>query len=314
MQTLRNFLIAFGVGLIVFGILAYMLLSSIGFFGQPAGKKVDMPSFGKPSTEQTDAAEPSRVRSANGFTLLLGGFDDKGELELLMLFDADAVNERFMLSSIPTALRVRVKQEDGTTVFTTLRELPTRFEGPDCKQMILKTVTQITGLETDYYLFMDRANALEFFNRTNGLYFDVPETLVDIGTGTVEDPEVNIEKGGQVLGRQRIVQLLTFDKFGLGDIGNSVRRARIQADFIDQTLLQFDNFEPTTLNRIASATLGECDTDITYEDYSFYFELLERYAECRANNRRVYWDGSDPIEEVYTTAMFAEYADRSDAE
>lgn len=313
MQTLRNFLIAFGVGLVVFTLLAFLIARNLGL----GGRRVSTPGGAVLPEVQTDTpseTDAQTVRSVNGFTIVIGGFDDRGALNLLLIAKADRVNERFMLSAVPTALRVRVPDENGSLTLTSLRELPMRFEGPLCKQMILQTVTQITGLEPDYYLFMDREMALELFNLTGGLYFDVPETLTDIGSGTPEAPEVFIDRGGQVLGKQRIVQLLTFENYGLDAVGNSVRCAAVQADFVDQALLQLGNFEDTTVNRIASQMLGECDTDFSYDDYEFYADLLDSYSDYRVRNTRVYWDASDPIEEAYSKAMFASYLPEAQTE
>ena len=306
MQTLRNFLISFGVGLVVFTLLAFLIVRSLGLGGRRVGT-LDSIAFPSVEADASPSDEAPSVRSVNGFTMVVGGVDDRGTLSLLLLFQADRVNERFMLSAVPTALRVRVPDESGSLTLTTLRELPIRFEGPTCKQMVLQTVTQITGLEPDYYLFLDREKALELFNLTGGLYFDVPETLTDIGSGTPEAPEVFIDRGGQVLGKQRIVQLLTFENYGLDAVGNSVRCAAVQADFIDQALLQLGNFEDTTVNRIASQMLGESDTDFSYDDYEFYADLLDCYSDYRVRNTRVYWDASDPIEEAYSKAMFESY-------
>ena len=311
MQTLRNFLIAFVVGLLLFGFAAINLPRHLGL-GKYAGRDTgsdrrvqtqDIPV--SDTTSQTETVE----RSENGYTMLIGGYDEAGELNMLLVASADRAGERFMLSSLPTALRVRVPDETGEPSLVRLAAMPWRFDGADCRAKIVETVEGITGLPIDYYIFFDKDAALGLFELTGGLYFDVPCEMNAADGETGDDADFSLSAGGQVLGKKRIIGLLDYDDYGLGGTADSVRRAETQVDFVDQALLQIMKLERSTLNRIAAMVLPTCDTNLTYEDYEFYAPLLERYADWHGSLARVIPEAHDPIEEEETIALFAPYRD-----
>ncbi len=318
MQSLRNFLISFAVGLILFGIFAFTIPGM--FFPEKETNLPDDTSVevsannnGEDTPDTDDVPENSDDTAAQTFTAVVGGYDTQtGELDGLLFLKADKESKRFVVASIPTSLSVVVTSTDpatGDTVKTNVRikDFPLKFIGSEKNKQIVDTVHAITGMKVDYYAFFSTNAALSLFDKTNGLYYTVPQDMYYIGGGTEAAPEIGLKAGGQVLNSKQIMQLLRFASYTTDESRNSARRAAVQADFVSEALKQILKNDVSTLANSLGQILSSCETNFTAADFKDNFELISKFSEYSANNAVITVDIADPLEYSYSQKLFENY-------
>ena len=314
MQNLKNFFIAFAVGVVLFSVFAAMIPRALQPDGADAVKPPDteqVPGDG----EKTDPDPEKPVVTTDGktFTAVVGGYDaDSGELDGLVFLKADKENKRFVIAAIPTSLHVTVTSTDpntGVTVKTAVRikDLPLRCRDSEKSARIVDTVHALTGMKIDYYAFFDTRAALSLFEKTGGLYYTVPQDMVYVGKGSETNPEINLKAGGQVLNANQILGLLRFSEYTTDERRNNARRAAVQADFISEALKQILKAEPQKLFEGVTQILSVCETNFTAADFKDHFELISKFGEYSAENTVMTVDLADPLEYSYSQKLFENY-------
>ncbi len=311
MQSLKNFFIAFGVGLIIFGIFAYFTMGLIGGNEEEKETNENIPEVDITQTENVfatgDPEKPETSESGNTFTAVVGGYDDSGkELDALIFIKADRENMRFVISSIPTNLKAVITGASGLPVDGTenvniesgiaytetpvkLKDFPSKFPG-ESNRMIVDVVHLITGMPIDYYAFVDTDDVKEIFKQTSGLYYDVPKDMVYIGTGTEENPEFSIKKGEQVLTAAQAINFMRYAADTANERTNFNERAKRQSGFISSAMLQVLKRNPEEIVTGLGKVLKGCDTNFTVEAFKENFELISKFSEYSANNVTVTFD------------------------
>ncbi len=317
MQSLRNFLISFAVGLILFGIFAFTVPGM--FFPDkdtetPGDNSVQVSNNNNDdNTPGTDNVPEKTDAVSRTFTAVVGGYDTQtGELDGLLFLKADKENKRFVVATIPTSLSVVITSSDpatGDTVKTDVRikDFPLKFRGTEKNKQIVDTVHAITGMKVDYYAFFSTNAALSMFEKTNGLYYTVPQDMYYIGGGTEAAPEINLKAGGQVLNSKQIMQLLRFASYTTDESRNSARRASVQADFVSEALKQILKNDISALTNGLGQILANCETNFTAADFKDNFELISKFSEYSANSAVITVDIADPLEYSYSQKLFENY-------
>lgn len=316
MQSLRNFLISFAVGLILFGIFAFTIPGM--FFPDKDTKlsddsSVEVSNNNNDNTPGTDDVPDTPAATARTFTAVVGGYDTQtGELDGLLFLKADKENKRFVVATIPTSLSVVITSTDpatGSTVKTNVRikDFPLKFRGTEKNKQIVDTVHAITGMKIDYYAFFSTSTALSLFDKTKGLYYTVPQDMYYVGGGTEASPEIDLKAGGQVLNSKQIMQLLRFASYTTDERRNSARRASVQADFVSEALKQILKNDMSTLTNSLVQILSNCETNFTSADFKDNFELISKFSEYSANSAVITVDIADPLEYSYSQKLFENY-------
>lgn len=308
MQSLKNFFIAFGVGLIIFGIFAYGVSSLMGSDEKnPGNNNDDFDNVAVVNPVDDDNDKPiTNSSKSKTFTAVVGGYDKSGnELDALIFIKADKENARFVLSSIPTNLRVPITSSsnlpaDGSEnididsllyneTYIRIKDIPSVFFGEE-KQMIVDVVTLITGMPIDYYAFLDYDSVRAIFNKTSGLYYDVPKDMVYIGTGTAENPEFAIYKGEQILNTEKAIAFMRYADDTANERTNYNERAKRQTAFISSAILQVLKGNPEDIISGFATVLKSCDTNFTADAFADNFELISKFSQYSGNNVTVTFD------------------------
>lgn len=307
MQSLKNFFIAFGVGLIIFGLFAFMAINLIGNDKKEEKEnEIKEESVSDNFYASGNPKNPEVSETGNTFTAVVGGYDDSGnELDALIFIKADKENMRFVISSIPTNLLVPVMgssslpsdgtenvnlQEDIEYVenYVRLKDFPSKFHGKT-EQMVVDTVTFITGIPVDYYAFLDYRDVTSIFKRTGGLNYQISRDMVYIGTGTEEEPEISLKVDDTEITANEAIALMRYTDF-IGGKYDFNERARRQSDFISSAIIQVFRHDPEKIITGMGEILINCDTNFTLDDFKDNFELISKFSEYRANNVIVSFD------------------------
>lgn len=315
MQNLKNFLIAFGAGIVMFGILAFLVRDTItGHRANNGSVQSSQAQNGEKSENSSDFSDDSPASfTGKTFTAVIGGYDSsKTELDALIFIKADKENKRFVISSIPTNYSTVITSTDpssGVTVKTNvkLKDYPSKFRSSEKNTKILDAVRAITGMEIDYYAFLDYDAVLKIFEKTSGLYFNVQEDMVYIGNGTEENPEISIKAGEQIMNGNQAIAFMRFAADTDDEKTNFRKRASRQVEFLTSAMTQVLKREPEELVSGIGDVLAKCETNFTVSDFKDNAELILKFSEYSENNVTVTINVSDPIEYSYSQRLFENY-------
>ena len=319
MQNRKSFLIAFAVGVVLFGIFAALIPGL--FFGEdeiPANpddltqteNKEDEINGDPDKENQQETQDPDEVQS---FTAIVGGYDENnGELDALLFIKADAKNERFVIASIPTYLSVPLTgvdpvNENSMTTYTRIKDFPEVFSGKEFKKMLVDTVRAVTGMKVDYYAFFNTSDLMSVFEKTGGIYYTVPQDMYYQGIGTKDNPEINVSSGGQVLTGRGALGVLRFASYTNNEQRNESLRAKTQADFISEALKQLVKIDSAKLIKGASDLLSSCETNFTAKDFAEHLELILCFNKYSSASVVMSLDISDPIDYSHSQKLFENY-------
>mgnify|MGYP004644195211 FL=1 len=311
MPNVRNFLIAFVAGLIAFSVFAVMVPRLLKDSDSPTD--TDISDNIDPSDNSDDRNPDTPVSSGKTFTAVVGGYDaDSGELDALLFLKADKERRRFVIAAIPTASNFVLTSTDPNTDVTVktnvrIKDIPLISRDSECAGRIVDTVYAITGMSIDYYAFFETSAALSLFEKTGGLYYTVPQDMVYIGTGTAENPEINLKAGGQVLGAKQILGLLRFSEYTTDERRNNARRASVQADFVSQGLKQILKADSEKLLTGVTNVLASCETNFTIADFKEQYELISKFNDYSEASSVITVDLSDPLDYSNTQKLFESY-------
>lgn len=315
MQNLKNFLIAFGVGIVMFGVLAFFVQDTV-MGGRKNNSVHTSTTVGKENQDfgDGDGDSTTPVSSASKtFTAVIGGYDaDKTELDALIFIKADKENERFVISSIPTSYSTVITSTDPTTGVTVktnvrIKDYPSKFRSSEKNVKLIDTVRAITGMNIDYYAFLDYDSVMKIFEKTSGLHFNVPEDMVYIGNGSVESPEISLKAGEQILNGKQAIAFMRFASDTDDEKTNFRKRASRQTEFLTSAITQVLKRDPEELIGGIAEVLAKCETNFTPTDFKDNFELISKFSEYSENNATVTLNIADPIEYNYSQRLFENY-------
>ena len=312
MQSMKNFLIALAAGVVVFGIFAYFVSKSI--MNPQKNVENDVSPSGK---EDTDVAEQIEINpyldTSKTFTAVVGGYDaDGSELDGLLFVKCDKENKRFVIASVPTALSVTVKSTDPATgkearTNVRIKDFPKVYRESELPQKTVDTLYAMTGMKIDYYAFFDINSALALFDKTGGLYYEVPMDMYFVGSGTEASPEIDLKAGGKVLNSKEILQLLRFSYYTNDESRNNFSRAETQTSFIKEALLQIVKMDMTALIPGVAEILSQTETNLTISDITANLNLLLNFGEYSGNSVFITLNLTDPIDFSRSQKIFENY-------
>ena len=128
-----------------------------------------------------------------------------------------------------------------------------------------------------------------------------------IGTGTAENPEINLKAGGQVLNAKQMLGLLRFSEYTTDERRNNARRASLQADFVSQGLKQILKVDPEKIVEGVTKVLASCETNFTVADFVEYYDLISKFNNYSEANSIITVDLTDPLEYSSTQKLFESY-------
>ena len=162
-------------------------------------------------------------------------------------------------------------------------------------------------MKVDYYAFFDTQAVTKLFEKTAGLHYNVPSSMVYIGNGTEQEPEINLSAGEQVLNAKQAIGLMRFASDTQDERTNFRKRAERQAGFIVSAMTQVLKREPAELISGIVEVLEECETNFTVSDFKDNFELISKFPQYSQNNVIVQLNVGDPLEFTYSQKLFENY-------
>ena len=301
--SLRNFALTFLISLIIFGAIAWVIVGSLKdmsediLTGQVVNTDDDPSDFvDKNSTEKEDEVQ----FKGKSFNFLAVGFDKMpltqkqleayGEddeipyssMEAVMLVRADKEKEKFVFISLPTDFIINFKGENMP-----LGQLTKRLNVNDPEQLslLLGEITSLTGLNIDYYAFIDMNGFVETIDNLGGINFTVP---IDM---EYSDPEQNLDisfkknqrltKGSDIL---KMLRFVTYNNtmatnnsnFNLAKAKSEASRIALHMNFINAVfdrMLTAENIVsiPIWIPDLFKSTLTNFGLDIVKDNVDLIF-------------------------------------------
>lgn len=309
--NVRNFLIAFVAGFVVFGAVALAIPVILQNTGAVTPNKASGNTAG--STVSKEDEQPLLEPVSATFTAVLGGYDtDSGALDALLFIKADKENSRFVLASIPTdysyqTVSINTETEEAIGAQLTLKDIPLRTSKSERAGHIVDIVHAITGMNIDYYAFFNMSTLLSLFEKTGGLFYEVPQDMVYIGIGTATDPEISIKAGAQVLNAKQCLGLLRFRDYTSNEHINHVRRAQTQVSFVSSALKQILKQDTEKLLQGAAVILADCETNFSVADLKDHYDLISHFSEYSAASSAFTLEYSGTLDFSRTQKIFENY-------
>lgn len=166
--------------------------------------------------------------------LVLGLDNDETRADVILLLNFDTGSKNLNILSIARDTRVRVKGE-----YCKINAVYSKGI-----RLMKNKITEITGLDIDYYAVMNLKGFRETIDLLGGVEFDVPFRMkYDDPT---QDLHINLLKGRQILDGDKAEQLIRYRKgnrkgqgYSEGDIG----RIEIQQEFLKELIRQKVNLK-----------------------------------------------------------------------
>jgi len=301
-SVIRNFIVTFCASLLIFGIIAYVIITNINsIFG--IGKPVSSENPKDNSTEVSDNLNgdnnnnpegnngSSTSYSEDNFTILLVGTDYQPDVhtdydvtemnklvsgfpikarevsaDSILLIRADAKKKIFMFSSLPSNMRVTV---DGGE--TTLG----RVYSKKGIEYMSSLITALTGMPIDYYASLSLSNFISLIDDLGGITFTVPTNMY------YQDPsqglEINMLAGNQTLSGKQASDMLRYVSYS-SEAENSRRSLAIS--FAKSLLKKFAIPSNMVLaSEFYSNYAHYAETNFTITDLTRHLELIFAYGD-----------------------------------
>ena len=288
-SSLRNFILALFISLVLFGAGAYYLVGWISGFFDILDPDISNGTENINGEENSDYIDNiNNNRNSSHLTLLIVGIDDgqsqmneKQEADLIYLVDINSNTQKLMISPIPCETKVNVR---GYILRLGMVMAEYGIE------MLADTVKSYTGVTPDYYCVFDYENIIELMELFGEVEFDVPmdmfymperyppiEIEIDEETGEPleeieeQEPEIDLERGIQFLDGEKTLQLFRYKDYSNGNLG----RISVQMDFIKEFIRQKVTREYYENAMIFYNALKESIvTNMKELDFAKYMELI----------------------------------------
>lgn len=194
--SLRNFLIVFILSVLLFSVAAVFLINYIGstVFSSAISDSSSEPSI----TGQNSGGEKPLIDGSK-LSFLVLGLNEDGEADHILMICINKLRDQFMISSIPSSLRVSLYggyQKLGHTALSC---------GVDFTR---DAVYALTAVQTDYLIVFDADGFSDFVDLFGGFDFQVPQTM------RYSDPArnlyISLDAGAQHMSGAAAVQFLRY--------------------------------------------------------------------------------------------------------
>ncbi len=241
--SLRNFLIVFILSVLLFSVAAVFLINYIGstVFSSPISDTSAEPSV----TGQVSGGDKPMVDTAK-LSFLVLGLNDDGEADHILMIRINKQLDRFMISSIPSNLRVQLDggyQKLGHTALS---------RGVD---FVREKVYALTAAESEYLIVFESDGFADFVDLFGGFEFQVPQAM------RYADPArnlyIDLDAGVQHLNGAKAVQFLQYADYESEPEITRANNARALVLALFRGIMTTDNLMH------ASDVLGEILSDLT---------------------------------------------------
>ncbi len=186
----------------------------------------------------------------------------KERSDTMMLCKVDKSTGAISVLSIPRDTRVPIRGRDSKERINHAHA----YGGPE---LAVETVSELIGIDLDYYVRVDYKIVEEFVNLIGGVEVDVPFDMVysDIS----DDPPLHIDlkKGRQVLDGDKAIQFLRYRK---GYEDQDLGRINAQQEFIEAAMDQ--TLEPSNITKIPQMIKAY----YKYVDTNIPFDVITKFA------------------------------------
>ena len=277
MRSIRNFFITFGISLVVFGLIGFIIWNRLVPDIPDEKNNVKPPII---NNEEIVPDNGDKVIATDGFTALLCCYDDTlGSADAIVLLNVNKENKKFAVCSIPVYLKINV----GTETIKKeeyLGDLLVRRG----RNYFLDKVEAITGLPIDYHAFMSSADFVNVINEIGGIEYNVPERMYyQNKEGMVL---VDLQAGLTRLNGEKALQLVRYRSYdieaGKTDDGDEERRS-VQCDFLYKLMSSFlkpdnrDSIDGIVKNALDLLVRG--DTNFTVSTFIRHKDMLLDFSE-----------------------------------
>lgn len=297
-SAFKNFFITFVVFLLVFGFLGFKyvypwLSGVVSFEGDE--ESTDVSSDGESQTENDVSYSDDAPVDEQGdiFTALIMCEDANGEVLAAAFVDANGMTKRFVYCSIPVT--AKVYSANGY-------EQPISYAySANGSVSIPDSVTSITGVQTDYFISINRTSLAVLVSQMSGAYYNLSydvkyvrpkyqEIFVDgqLPEGVTEYPDdyyVLIPAGRVELTEETLTDLLAYNPNSDGSVYNDM-----YLDICKSLLSQFFNEQSSNM-RDASKLLtvvNSARTNIRREDIELHLDTIFTYNTYQLKNCTFY--------------------------
>ena len=286
-SAFKNFFITFAICLLVFG-----------FFGLKYGTDFLNSFKVAPDDEQTSVVEESQsdasvdvsapevsepeendnVLNPDGdiFTAVIMTVDDNNQPVDMVFVDSNAQTERFVYCSIPVDKKVPNKIGSIDTirnVFATLSD-----------DEILQCVTAMTGIQTDYYMVLNRNSLIPISGKLPAsIDFNTPISFIPEGSETsiyIDSPDGRLLLKDMINGKMAIEWLFEYAPDGVikneYNVYYSAAAKALARYFFEREDISNDDNALSTIIGSASRTNLTVDTARKYAETIFAYDDFER--------------------------------------
>lgn len=229
-NSLRNFLITFAAGLLLFGLVGWLIYPVINkaIFGDnevsdTSGITQESSNDVSVTTEVSGATQPKEQKI---FTAVIIGKASDGLAASVIYFRVNEETKRFSFCYIPTDVAI----SNSVGVDVQLKVLLSQINGDEA----MKKISAVTGMRIDYYAVLGKDELTAVVKKLNNAYIDVPkeisfvnpekaeeyDQLISNGTPTEEIPEeffIKILQGRNNLNADLVKNLFLYKPEGSGE-------------------------------------------------------------------------------------------------
>lgn len=285
MSALKNFAITFLIAALIFGIIAYFVMSVVVddlFSNDDTPGTISEGTTEEPFDTQIVPNDNPR-EDGDTFTLLIAGTDYNPEVlfdyeislsnptnvpfvkrqihaDMLMVLRFDKENESIVLVSIPG----NISLDNGVSTIGELYNSRGR-------EYLIEAVQSLTGFYIDFYAIVNVGNLPDVIDVFGEIEYNVPCDMYY--SDESQDLLINLKKGYQKLNGEQVMQLLRYNAYG----DSTYSRMSVVSDFAYTFLDKMINVkykDDATLGAAYESLISLVDTNFTATDLIGSLDLI----------------------------------------
>jgi LCP family protein required for cell wall assembly len=223
---------------LILGIAGYYLYSLVHFANQistkPGGSKLKpITTLQTPPTDPIDVYTPPKWEGSERVNILLMGGDSRGlkknevpRSDSMMIASIDPSTKQGVLFSLlrDTYAKIPGKGEDRVNVALALG-------GP---QLAMKTVSELTGLPLQYYVYTDFKGFIALIDAIGGIDFDVEKDMKYSDSEDGHEYDIDLKAGMQHLDGKNALEYVRFRHDALSDFTRTERQRNFLKSVADK--------------------------------------------------------------------------------
>lgn len=233
------------------------------------------------------------VKEASGMntdSIIIANYDPKTRQINLLTIPRDTKPSNAADYKINSVFYLGTKKSDA-------KNLSAADQKHKAAEYTTQTISNLTGIPIDYYIYLEIDTIKEIINRLGGVYFDVPADLKY--NDPTQDLHINLKKGYQLLDGDKAEQLLRFRKpYSLSKAppelreyydGSDLKRTEMQIRFVNAMIEQKVNLlELPKLIPIIGYAFDNVITNTTLSDTLSLLKAFTQSARPEMNTFKLY--------------------------